>query len=80
MLFASASGVDPHISVQAAKLQVKRILKSRNINAGYSKLVYHLIDSIKEYPQFGVLGNQVVNVLSLNLKLDELSEQWKTLN
>ncbi|MEO8233360.1 MAG: potassium-transporting ATPase subunit KdpC [Ignavibacteriota bacterium] len=78
MIFASGSGVDPHISVEAAKLQINRIIKSRNINSEDSKLLYNLIDSLREYPQFGVFGNQVVNVLSLNLKLDEVSEQWKT--
>ena len=80
MLFASGSGVDPHISIEAAKLQINRIVKSRNINPNNSKLLYNLIDSLKEYPQFGVLGNQVVNVLSLNLKLDEESKRWKTQN
>jgi K+-transporting ATPase ATPase C chain len=78
MLFASGSGVDPHISIEAAKLQINRIVKSRNINPNNSKLLYNIIDSLVEYPQFGVLGNQVVNVLSLNLKLDEASERWKT--
>jgi potassium-transporting ATPase KdpC subunit len=78
MLFASGSGVDPHISVQAAKLQINRIIKSRNLSTDKSKLLYNLVDSLTEYPQFGVLGNQVVNVLSLNLKLDEESIRWKT--
>ena len=80
MLFASGSGVDPHISIEAAKLQINRIIKSRNLNTDKSKLLYNLIDSLSEYPQFGVLGNQVVNVLSLNLKLDEESKRWKTQN
>jgi len=80
MLFASGSGVDPHISLEAAKLQVNRIIKSRNLNMDKSKLLYNIIDSLSEYPQFGVLGNQVVNVLSLNLKLDEESKRWKTQN
>ncbi len=78
MLFASGSGVDPHISVESAKLQIYRIIKYRNINPEKFKLISNLIDSLTEYPQFGVLGNQVVNVLSLNLKLDEESKQWKT--
>jgi K+-transporting ATPase ATPase C chain len=80
MLFASGSGVDPHISIEAAKLQINRIVKSRNLNTDRSKLLYNLVGSLTEYPQFGVLGNQVVNVLSLNLKLDEESKRWKTQN
>jgi K+-transporting ATPase ATPase C chain len=78
MLFTSGSGVDPHISVEAANLQINRIIKSRNLSTDKSKLLYNLVDSLTEYPQFGVLGNQVVNVLSLNLKLDEESIRWKT--
>lgn len=76
MLFASGSGVDPHISVEAAKLQINRIIKSRNLSTDKSKLLYNLVDSLVEYPQFGLLGNQVVNVFSLNLKLDEESIRW----
>jgi K+-transporting ATPase ATPase C chain len=77
MLFASGSGVDPHISVESAKLQINRIIKSRNLEPDKSKLLYNLVDSLAEYPQFEILGNQVVNVLNLNLKLDEVSEAWK---
>ena len=80
MLFASGSGVDPHISIEAAKLQINRIIVSRTLNTDKSKLLNNLVDSLSEYPQFGVLGNQVVNVLSLNLKLDEESKRWKTQN
>jgi K+-transporting ATPase ATPase C chain len=77
MLFASGSGVDPHISAESAKLQINRIIKSRNLEPDKSKLLYNLVDSLAEYPQFEILGNQVVNVLNLNLKLDEVSEAWK---
>lgn len=80
MLFASGSGVDPHISVYAAKLQIKRIIKARLLDDDKIKSLNNLIDSQTEYPQFGILGNQVVNVLSLNLKLDEESKRWKTQN
>ena len=80
MVFASGSGVDPHISINAVKLQIYRIIKSRNLNKDKSKLLFNLVDSLSEYPQFGILGNQVVNVLSLNLKLDEESKRWKTQN
>lgn len=79
MIFASGSGVDPHISVEAAKLQVNRIVISRKFDKEKAGLLNNLIDSLKEYPQFGVLGNQVINVLNLNLKLDEASERCKTM-
>ena len=72
IVFASASGVDPHISKEAAFLQVPRIIKSRALNTIQSNLVYKLIDSLTENRQFGIFGNEVVNVLNLNIKLDEL--------
>jgi len=72
MLFASASGVDPHISKQAAYLQVPRIAKARTLNEIQTNNLYKTIDLITEYPQFGFLGNEVVNVLKLNIKLDLL--------
>jgi potassium-transporting ATPase KdpC subunit len=72
MLFASASGVDPHISKHAAYLQVPRIAKARTLNEIQNNNVYKTIDSLTEYPQFGFLGNEVVNVLKLNIKLDLL--------
>lgn len=80
MIFASGSGVDPHISVESARLQVNRIIISRNLDLDKIKTLNILIDSQSEYPQFGVLGNTVVNVLELNLKLDEESKRWKTQN
>jgi K+-transporting ATPase c subunit len=35
-------------------------------------MIYRLIDSLTETRQFGILGNEVVNILALNIKLDEL--------
>lgn len=72
MLFASASGVDPHISKQATYLQVPRIAKARSLNEIQTNKIYKVVDSLTEYPQFGFLGNQAVNVLKLNIKLDLL--------
>ncbi len=77
MLFASGSGVDPHISNDAAKLQIIRILNSRKINLNNVKILSNIVDSLTEYPQFGILGNQVVNVFALNLKLDEMVRNGK---
>lgn len=72
MLFASASGVDPHISKKAAYLQVPRIAKARSLNEIQTNKIYKVVDSLTEYPQFGFLGNEAVNVLKLNIKLDLL--------
>lgn len=66
---ASGSGIDPHISVQAAKVQVKRIAKIRNIN---SESLYRLIEKQTEKPFIGLFGTEKINVLKLNLALDDL--------
>jgi len=72
IIFASGSGVDPHISKEAAILQTQRIIKARALDSSKLKMVYNLIDSLTENRQFGILGEEVVNVLELNIKLNEL--------
>jgi len=72
MLFASGSGIDPHISLQAALLQVDRIARSRNFSPGQKKQLLQGIDELTEAPQFKCLGQQKVNVLLLNLYCDRI--------
>lgn len=69
LVTASGSGLDPNISVQGAKVQVKRIAKARGIEA--SKLDA-LIKEQTEQPLLGVLGPQKINVLKLNIALNKL--------
>lgn len=72
MLFASGSGVDPHISPESAFLQIDRIAKARNFNEDLkNKLIYLTKESI-EKRQFGFLGEERINVLLLNIQLDKL--------
>lgn len=66
---ASGSGLDPNISVQGAKVQIKRIAKIRNIKK--EKLV-HLIEENTEKPLLGIFGPEKINVLKLNIALDKL--------
>lgn len=73
MFFASASGVDPHISPLSAILQVERVAKARNFDQAKREKLIQLINSLSEKPQFGFLGNSVVNTLLLNLKLDKMN-------
>jgi len=73
MFFASASGVDPHISPLSALLQVERVAKARNFDQSKKEKLIQLIDSLSEKPQFGFLGNSVVNILLLNLELDKMN-------
>jgi potassium-transporting ATPase KdpC subunit len=72
MLFASASGLDPHISQKAALLQVDRIAKARNFNTIQKQNLVQSVKSLTETPQFLVFGEERVNVLILNLELDKL--------
>jgi len=73
MIFASGSGLDPHISVEAARMQVKRIVKVRNFNSSQEQKVIDLIDLHAEKPQFGLLGEERINVLQLNVALDVIN-------
>lgn len=68
---ASGSGLDPHISVQAARVQVKRIAKIRNIDV---QKLEQLISEHTDKPLAGLFGPEKINVLKLNIALDKLSE------
>jgi K+-transporting ATPase ATPase C chain len=72
MLFASASGLDPHVSPKAAWLQVNRIAAARKFNKDQRQKLEHCINELTEAPQFLCLGDERINVLLLNLKLDEI--------
>ena len=69
LVTASASGLDPHISVAAALYQVSRISESRGLS---ETTVANLVEKYTEERQFGILGEPRVNVLRLNLALDEI--------
>ncbi|MCZ7403694.1 MAG: potassium-transporting ATPase subunit C, partial [Candidatus Methanoperedens sp.] len=66
---ASASGLDPHISMQSALVQIPRVAKARNLSEEtLNKLVLEYVEN----RQFGFLGEQRINVLKLNLALDSM--------
>ncbi len=68
MIFASASGLDPHISPESARLQIARVAASRHLS---QETVKALVEQFTEPPQWGFLGQSRVNVLLLNAALDE---------
>lgn len=68
LITASGSGLDPDISVQAAKVQVKRIAALRKLS---EKSLMDLIAQHTEKPLWGLVGPQKINVLKLNLALDK---------
>ncbi len=72
MIFASASGLDPHISPEAALLQLERVAKARNLNESQKQKVKQLIKDKSEGPQFSLFGEPRINVFDLNLALDEM--------
>lgn len=68
LLYASGSGLDPHISLETAYFQIPRVAKARSMNEADLK---HVIDDLSEGKQLGFLGERYVNVLNLNQALDE---------
>jgi len=69
LVTASASGLDPDISLAAAHYQVPRVARERSLPDG---AVRALIDKNGKAQYFGFIGEPRVNVLALNLALDSL--------
>jgi|SRR5579883_1098777 len=72
MITASASGLDPDISPEAARLQIGRVASARHFSAEQTEKLRQLVESMVTPPQFGILGEPRVNVLALNIALDSL--------
>jgi potassium-transporting ATPase KdpC subunit len=74
MIFASASGLDPHISPEAALMQVERISEARHFSSGEKEKLMEILNDMTEKPQFYCLGQPRINVLILNIELDKIKE------
>ena len=67
LVTASASGLDPHISVAAARYQAGRVASARRMPAD---TVQSYINAHTQQPFLGIIGQPVVNVVTLNMALD----------
>jgi K+-transporting ATPase ATPase C chain len=74
LLFASASGYDPDISIEAAGIQIPRIAMAHNMD---SNDLRHLVDQHTHHKLWGFIGTDRVNVVSLNEALMKLNSQIK---
>lgn len=70
-LTASASGLDPHVSPEYARLQVDRVAAERGLSRD---AVRELVEANIQSRELGYLGEPIVNVLLLNAALEALEE------
>lgn len=70
MVTASGSGLDPDITPQCARVQVRRVAAARGMS---ERQVADLVEKSVQRPLLGLFGTERVNVLKLNIALDELN-------
>lgn len=70
MLTTSGSGIDPHVSLQAAEFQIERVVKARGLAVSATEVIREMIAANTTRPVLGFIGYPCVNVLTLNLALD----------
>jgi K+-transporting ATPase ATPase C chain len=71
LLMGSGSGFDPHISPEAARVQVARVAAARDLGETELSHLKKLLEDSIEWQQFHALGEPRINVLRLNLAVDE---------
>lgn len=70
MVLSSASGLDPHITMENALIQAKRVSKTRGVS---EEEIIKMIKNNMDKDFIGIWGEKGVNVLKLNMDLDILS-------
>jgi K+-transporting ATPase ATPase C chain len=73
MLFTSASGLDPDISPESARLQIARVARERKFSKAERAALALLVERSVLFPQIGFFGEPRVNVLRLNKTLDKMN-------
>ncbi len=71
MVTASGSGLDPAITPQCARVQVKRVAAARHLD---EHTVASLVEKSVQHPLWGLFGPEKVNVLELNAALDNIDQ------
>jgi len=71
LVTASGSGLDPDLSPEGAKIQIKRVARLRNMP---EQDLVKLVNEHTEGPLLGLFGPSKINVLKLNIALDELTK------
>jgi potassium-transporting ATPase KdpC subunit len=72
LLLASGSGLDSHISPEAAITQIGHVATARNLSPEQISSLDQLVRQLIEKPQWGIFGAPRINVLKLNLEVDRL--------
>jgi len=72
MISASGSGLDPHISPEAAGAQLARVAKARRWDPKQMEAARQTLDAFTERPLFGFIGQPRINIFLLNLAIDEI--------
>lgn len=75
LIMASGSGLDPHISPEAAEFQAQRVAIARHMPLA---IIHKLIEQHIQYPLLEYMGQPIVNVLELNLALDNLDQKGRS--